>query len=102
MQEKRLNSFTARSSMLKLMSALFLNPPSFDGFDGAAGSRYQARREITSFTWLARLAKKHTALPLDSRVFNHLKHGSRSPNTAHSLGSKPEHFAKRTNLRTNW
>jgi hopanoid biosynthesis associated radical SAM protein HpnJ len=35
---------------------LFLNPPSFDGFDGSAGSRYQARREIRSFwypTWLA-------------------------------------------------
>jgi hypothetical protein len=23
---------------------LFLNPPSFEGFDGAAGARYQARR----------------------------------------------------------
>ena len=35
---------------------LFLSPPSFDGFDGGAGSRYQARREIRSFwypTWLA-------------------------------------------------
>ncbi len=41
------------------MSALFLSPPSFDGFDGGAGSRYQARREITSFwypTWLAQPA----------------------------------------------
>ncbi len=38
------------------MRTLFLNPPSFDGFDGSAGSRYQARREIRSFwypTWLA-------------------------------------------------
>ena len=38
---------------------LFLNPPSFDGFDGGAGSRYQARREIRSFwypTWLAQAA----------------------------------------------
>src|SRR4030095_307387 len=38
------------------MKTLFLSPPSFDGFDGGAGSRYQARREITSFwypTWLA-------------------------------------------------
>jgi hopanoid biosynthesis associated radical SAM protein HpnJ len=38
---------------------LFLNPPSFDGFDGAAGARYQARREIRSFwypTWLAQAA----------------------------------------------
>ena len=41
------------------MSALFLSPPSFDGFDGGAGSRYQARREVTSFwypTWLAQPA----------------------------------------------
>jgi hopanoid biosynthesis associated radical SAM protein HpnJ len=41
------------------MKTLFLNPPSFDGFDGGAGSRYQARREIKSFwypTWLAQPA----------------------------------------------
>ena len=41
------------------MRALFLHPPSFDGFDGGAGSRYQARREIRSFwypTWLAQPA----------------------------------------------
>jgi hopanoid biosynthesis associated radical SAM protein HpnJ len=38
---------------------LFLNPPSYSGFDGGAGSRYQARREIRSFwypTWLAQPA----------------------------------------------
>ncbi len=38
------------------MKTLFLNPPSFGGFDGGAGARYQARREIRSFwypTWLA-------------------------------------------------
>jgi hopanoid biosynthesis associated radical SAM protein HpnJ len=38
---------------------LFLHPPSFEGFDGGAGSRYQARREIRSFwypTWLAQPA----------------------------------------------
>lgn len=41
------------------MKTLFLNPPSFEGFDGGAGSRYQARREIRSFwypTWLAQPA----------------------------------------------
>ncbi|MHC1766016.1 MAG: hopanoid biosynthesis associated radical SAM protein HpnJ [Verrucomicrobiia bacterium] len=41
------------------MNALFLSPPSFEGFDGGAGSRYQARREVTSFwypTWLAQPA----------------------------------------------
>ncbi|OHC74063.1 MAG: hopanoid biosynthesis associated radical SAM protein HpnJ [Rhodospirillales bacterium RIFCSPLOWO2_01_FULL_65_14] len=42
-----------------MMKTLFLNPPSFDGFDGGAGSRYQAKREIRSFwypTWLAQPA----------------------------------------------
>jgi hopanoid biosynthesis associated radical SAM protein HpnJ len=41
------------------MKTLFLNPPSVDGFDGGAGARYQARREIRSLwypTWLAQLA----------------------------------------------
>ena len=41
------------------MKSLFLQAPSFDGFDGGAGSRYQAKREIKSFwypTWLAQPA----------------------------------------------
>ena len=39
-----------------MMRTLCLQAPSFDGFDGGAGARYQARREIRSFwypTWLA-------------------------------------------------
>src|SRR6201747_57702 len=42
-----------------MMKTLFLQPPSFDGFDGGAGARYQAKREIKSFwfpTWLAQPA----------------------------------------------
>ncbi len=42
-----------------MMKTLFLQPPSFGGFDGGAGSRYQAKREIRSFwfpTWLAQPA----------------------------------------------
>ncbi|BAZ17841.1 radical SAM domain-containing protein [Calothrix sp. NIES-4071] len=42
-----------------MLTTLLLSPPSFDGFDGGAGSRYQAKREITSFwypTWLAQPA----------------------------------------------
>ena len=42
-----------------MMRTLFLHPPSFEGFDGGAGSRYQARREIKRFwfpTWLAQPA----------------------------------------------
>ncbi|HKZ05550.1 MAG TPA: hopanoid biosynthesis associated radical SAM protein HpnJ [Methylomirabilota bacterium] len=41
------------------LRTLFLHPPSADGFDGGAGARYQARREIRSFwypTWLAQPA----------------------------------------------
>jgi hopanoid biosynthesis associated radical SAM protein HpnJ len=41
------------------LRTLFLHPPSFEGFDGGAGSRYQARREVRSFwypTWLAQPA----------------------------------------------
>ena len=42
-----------------MMKTLFLQAPSYEGFDGGAGSRYQARREIRSFwfpTWLAQPA----------------------------------------------
>lgn len=52
-----------------MMKTLFLNPPSFEGFDGGAGSRFQARREIRSFwypTWLAQVA----ALVPDSRLID--------------------------------
>ncbi|MGD0842647.1 MAG: hopanoid biosynthesis associated radical SAM protein HpnJ [Candidatus Acidiferrales bacterium] len=38
---------------------LFLSPPSYEGFDGGAGARYQARREVKSYwypTWLAQPA----------------------------------------------
>ncbi len=41
------------------LRTLFLQAPSFEGFDGGAGSRYQAKREIRSFwypTWLAQPA----------------------------------------------
>ena len=51
------------------MRTLFLQAPSFDGFDGGAGSRYQAKREIKSFwfpTWLAQPA----ALVPDSRLID--------------------------------
>ena len=50
-----------------ILKTLFLNPPSFDGFDGGAGARYQAKREIRSFwypTWLAQPA----AMVADSRL----------------------------------
>ncbi len=40
-------------------SILFVNPPSFEGFDGGAGSRFAAKREVRSFwypVWLAQAA----------------------------------------------
>ncbi|MEM5291972.1 radical SAM protein, partial [Paraburkholderia sabiae] len=52
-----------------MKKTLFLQAPSYDGFDGGAGSRYQAKREIRSFwypTWLAQPA----ALVPDSRVLD--------------------------------
>jgi len=42
-----------------MKKSLFLNPPSFEGFDGGAGARYQAKREVKSNwypTWLGQLA----------------------------------------------
>jgi len=54
--------------------ALFLCPPSVEGFDGGAGSRYQARREITSYwfpTWLAQPA----ALVPECRLLDCPPHG---------------------------
>jgi hopanoid biosynthesis associated radical SAM protein HpnJ len=56
------------------MSTLFLSPPSFDGFDAGAGSRYQARREVTSYwypTWLAQPA----ALVPGARLLDCPPHG---------------------------
>jgi hopanoid biosynthesis associated radical SAM protein HpnJ len=56
------------------MRTLFLQAPSFSGFDGGAGARYQARREIKSYwypTWLAQLA----ALVPDSKLIDAPPHG---------------------------
>ncbi len=57
-----------------MKKTLFLNPPSFDGFDGGAGARYPARREVTSYwypTWLAQPA----ALVPGSRLLDAPPHG---------------------------
>jgi hopanoid biosynthesis associated radical SAM protein HpnJ len=57
------------TSGFEYLRTLFLQAPSFDGFDGGAGSRYQAKREVRSFwypTWLAQPA----ALVPDSRVLD--------------------------------
>src|ERR1035437_1097394 len=60
---------TFESSSDRSLKTLFLQAPSFDGFDGGAGSRYQAKREIKSFwfpTWLAQPA----ALVPNSRLID--------------------------------
>jgi hypothetical protein len=60
---------TLESLSGQVLKTLFLQAPSFDGFDGGAGSRYQAKREIKSFwfpTWLAQPA----ALVPNSRVLD--------------------------------
>jgi len=57
------------SSRPSALKTLFMQAPSFDGFDGGAGSRYQARREVKSFwfpTWLAQPA----ALVPNSRLLD--------------------------------
>ena len=56
------------------MKTLFLQAPSFDGFDGGAGARYQMKREVRSFwypTWLAQPA----ALVEGSKLIDAPPHG---------------------------
>src|SRR5262252_654516 len=52
-----------------MMKTLFLHPPSFDGFDGGAGARYQTRREIRSF-WYPTLLAQPAALVKDSKLID--------------------------------
>jgi len=64
-----------------MMRTLFLQSPSFDGFDGGAGSRFQARREIRSFwypNWLAQPA----ALVPGSKLVDGPPHGLRRDDVA--------------------
>jgi hopanoid biosynthesis associated radical SAM protein HpnJ len=49
------------------MRTLFLNPPSFEGFDGGAGSRWPASREIESYWYPVWLCYPAGLIP-DSRV----------------------------------
>jgi hopanoid biosynthesis associated radical SAM protein HpnJ len=58
------------------MKSLFLQAPSFDGYDGGAGARYQMKREVKSFwypTWLAQAA----AMVEGARLIDAPPHGSR-------------------------
>jgi hopanoid biosynthesis associated radical SAM protein HpnJ len=67
------------------MRTLFLQAPSYDGFDGGAGSRYQARREIKSFwypTWLAQAA----AMVPGSKLIDSIPHGIGMPDILKQIG----------------
>jgi hopanoid biosynthesis associated radical SAM protein HpnJ len=58
-----------------MKKTLFLNLPSFRGFDGGAGARYPAKREITSYwypTWLAQPAALVTGSRLVDAPPHHL------------------------------
>src|SRR5215468_5042509 len=63
------------------MRTLFLQAPSYDGFDGGAGARYQMRREVRSFwypTWLAQPA----ALVPNSKLIDAPPHRQGFPDIA--------------------
>ncbi|MBV9297064.1 MAG: hopanoid biosynthesis associated radical SAM protein HpnJ [Acidobacteriaceae bacterium] len=51
------------------MRTLFLNPPSFEGFDGGAGSRWPAAREIESYWYPVWLCYPAGMIP-DSKVLD--------------------------------
>lgn len=56
------------------MRTLLLNPPSFEKFDGGAGSRWPARREITSF-WYPVWLSYPAGLIKESRLLDAPPHG---------------------------
>jgi hopanoid biosynthesis associated radical SAM protein HpnJ len=62
------------------MRTLFLNPPSFEGFDGGAGSRWPATREIESYWYPVWLCYPAGMLP-DSRVLDAPSHKVTIPQT---------------------
>ena len=69
------------------MRSLFLQAPSFDGYDGGAGARYQMKREVRSFwypTWLAQPA----ALVEGSRLIDAPTHDLSWDDIAHEVDGK--------------
>ena len=56
------------------MKTLLMNPPSFENFDGGAGSRWPARREITSFWYLVWLTYP-AGMIRESRLLDAPSHG---------------------------
>ena len=65
---------------------IFLQAPSFDGYDGGAGARYQMKREVKSFwypTWLAQPA----AMVPGSRLIDAPAHDQSWEDIAHEFDS---------------
>ena len=70
-----------------MMRSLFMQAPSFDGYDGGAGARYQMKREVRSFwypTWLAQPA----AMIPDSRLIDAPAHDQSWDDIAHEVDDK--------------
>ncbi|MBA3896491.1 MAG: hopanoid biosynthesis associated radical SAM protein HpnJ [Sphingomonadaceae bacterium] len=70
-----------------MMRSLFLQAPSFDGYDGGAGARYQMKREVKSFwypTWLAQPA----ALVEGSRLIDAPAHDQSWDDIKHEVDDK--------------
>src|SRR5712671_2442028 len=71
---------------LKPMRTLFLNPPSFEGFDGGAGSRWPSTREIESYWYPVSLCYPAGMLP-DSKVLDAPPHkGSIAQTVERAMG----------------
>jgi hopanoid biosynthesis associated radical SAM protein HpnJ len=64
-----------------MMRTLFLQAPSFDGFDGGAGSRYQTKREVASF-WYPHWLAQPAALVENSKLIDAPPHQIKLPEVA--------------------
>ena len=70
-----------------MLRTLFLQAPSFDGYDGGAGARYQMKREVKSFwypTWLAQPA----AMVPDSKLIDAPAHDLGWDDIAHEFDER--------------
>ena len=70
-----------------MMRTLFLQAPSFDGYDGGAGARYQMKREVKSFwypTWLAQPA----AMVAGSKLIDAPAHDQSWEDIAHEVDER--------------
>jgi hopanoid biosynthesis associated radical SAM protein HpnJ len=70
-----------------MLRTLFLQAPSFDGYDGGAGARYQMKREVKSFwypTWLAQPA----AMVEGSKLIDAPAHDQSWDDIAHEMDER--------------